>query len=112
MRKQTAIYWDNPVPDGFGGFTFDDGVEIECRWEDVVEIFVDKDGNEKKSRSRVFVDRVVILNGYLFRGEESDLDSGESLSTNPQDIVNAWPIQKYDELPNIRNTETLRTAWL
>jgi hypothetical protein len=30
---QTAVYWGNPVPDGFGGMIFDYPVEIMVRWD-------------------------------------------------------------------------------
>ena len=36
--KQDAVYWGNPQSDGSGGYTFDDPVEIKCRWEDIKQV--------------------------------------------------------------------------
>ena len=109
MRKQKCVYWGSPVSDGFGGHTFATAVEIDCRWEDKQELFVDAEGNEVLSQAVVYVDRDTDLNGYLWLGVESDLDSNH---TDPQVIDGAKPIRKRDKLPNLRATEYLRTAWL
>lgn len=113
MRKQTATYWST-TPDGYGGVEFSAPVAIECRWEDKQERFVDETGRETVSRSIVYVDRDLEVGGYLALGDYSASTSttttGEEPSFTPPDT--ARPIRKFDKLPNLRNTETLRTAWL
>lgn len=109
MRKQTLCYWGSPVPDGYGGSTFAGAVELSCRWEDKQELFVNPQGKEVLSQAVVYVSQDVDIGGYLYLGEESDLDSDH---TNPQIISGAREIRQFGKLPNLRATEYLRTAWL
>lgn len=109
MCHQTAVYWGSPVPDGYGQCTFAAAIEIDCRWEDKQELFIDSNSKEVLSQAVVYVDRDVDLNGYLYLGKESDLDSNH---TNPQIIDGAREIRQFAKLPNLRVTEYLRQVWL
>ena len=65
-------------------------------------------GSKVISSSIVYVDRVMKAKDVLMLGE---LDSGVD-QDNPKDNTNAWEIQGFDKLPNLKNTEILRTAYL
>lgn len=71
--KQSAVYWGNPVKDGEGGFTFDDPVEIVCRWEEMNQIVSDSKGNELTSRAVVYLLQDVDEEGYLYLGDLTGL---------------------------------------
>ena len=43
--NQTAVYWANPVPDGLGGYTYDDPEEVKVRWTDKQERFFSSESN-------------------------------------------------------------------
>lgn len=107
--KQTAVYWATPTPDGYGGFTFDDPVEISCRWEQTHKLFIDPLGEERLSESEVFVGQDVGLGGYLYLGGLDDLDS---TIISPQDVSGSKKIQQFDKLPDLRAVGYLRRAWL
>jgi hypothetical protein len=115
MRKQTAVYWP-PGSEETGGRDYDDygkpmyasPVEISCRWEDVVQEFVDTENEITFSQAIVYVDSDVRLRGVLFLGTLTDVND----LNNPKDNEGAWEIRRFDKLPNLRNTETLRTAYL
>jgi len=113
---QTAVYWGNPVNDGYGGLTYNDPVEVYCRWEDKNEIFIDTNGNELVSKSVVYVTQDVDNNGYLYLGTlDSILDSLESSATpiNPINILGAYKIRRFDRIPKLGSTiEFLRKAYL
>ena len=110
MLKQTAVWW--PLTsvgfDDYGQPIPSTPVEIKVRWEDVGEEFLDVRGTIQMSRARVYVDRDVELGGVLMLGE---LDSGVD-EANPKENDNAWEIRRVEKLPNLRNTEYLRTCYL
>jgi len=115
MRRQTGVYWafqntesGGAAYDGDGQPLYTDPVEIECRWDDLSEQFIDYVGTEQVSRSLVYVDRDMKPGEVLFLGELTDLDSEDV----PKDNEGAWEIRKFEKNPNLRNTETLRTAYL
>lgn len=113
MRRQIAVYWSltpNDVKyDRYGQpIPIITPVEIKCRWEDVQEEFIDSEGTKRLSRSVVYVDRIVDIAGSLFLGLLTDLTDPEVPSDNP----GAFEIIQFTQLPNLRNTETLLTAFL
>lgn len=115
MRKQKAVYWP-PGSEETGGFDYDtygkplyaSPVEIDCRWEDVVQEFVDTKNETTFSQSIVYVDRDVRVRGVLMLGTMSDVTD----FADPKGNDNAWEIRRFDKLPNLRKTEYLRTAYL
>jgi hypothetical protein len=60
--------------DRFGNYTYGNPVTIRCKWEDEAERFTDQDGNERVSKSVVFVDREVVAGGFLAKGAVSGAD--------------------------------------
>jgi len=115
MRKQTAVYWALDSADSagddfdeFGQPILTDPVEIKCRWDDVNEEFLDAKGAKRLSRAKVYVDRVVDINGVLMLGSLTDVDE----SKRPIDNDGAYEIRRLDKNPNLRATETLLTAYL
>jgi hypothetical protein len=108
MRKQTAVYWAPIGYDNTGHPEWDDPIEIDCRWEDVTEEFIDPTGTRFFSTAKVYVDQDVELGGVLMLGELDDLESG----SDPKANEGAWEIKRFEKLPNLRNTENLRTALL
>lgn len=108
MRKQRAVWWQRkPKPDRFGKFSFEEPVEISCRWDDTTEEFIDPQGETQASRSVVYVDRIISVGDRLMRGE---MDS--NTPDNPLAIQDAFEVKRFDQNPNFRNTETLLTAFL
>ena len=104
MRKQTAVYWPPDSYDGFGQPVMGTAVEITCRWEDTHEQFLDKDGQEQTSSAKIYVSQDVELGGYLWLGVIG------SKPSNPKTDNDAWEIRKFENLPNLKATEFLKTA--
>lgn len=105
---QTAVYWGNPLPDGYGGFTFDSPEEISVRWEDRQELFAKTADQQMLSTAVVYTAQDVDVNGYLFLGTLNDLDS----SGLPQEQDGAYMVQAFAKIPNLNNTFYLRKVWL
>lgn len=107
--NQYAVYWGNPTPNGRGGFTFDDPVEIECRWVQKTELFVTWEGREERSQALVWLDQDVEINGYLWLGRYSALDSS---SVTPDNVSGALRIRNFHKIPSLKADEYARKAWL
>jgi len=45
---EIAVYWGNPKNNGYGGFTYNDPVEISCRWEEMRQV-INMDNGERAS---------------------------------------------------------------
>jgi hypothetical protein len=111
---QTAVYWGNPKDDGGGGKTFDDPVEINCRWEEkkqLIDRVGERTGEQIVSKAAVTVLQDVDELGYLFLGTLYDLSSSEE--GNPRLLDNAYEIKRFDRIPALGSTtEFIRIAYL
>lgn len=107
--NQTAVYWAMGAPDGFGGYAYETAVEITCRWDDKQELFLDANGVQQLSAAIVFPDQAVALEGFLYLGAESTLDSDHS---DPETISAARKIRQAGSYPGVDAEGTLYQAWL
>lgn len=115
MRKQVAVYWalegsesGGDDYDNFGQPQYTTPIEIKCRWEAKIEEFVNASGTRILSNAIVYVDQDVDVGGVLMLGELTDITDSEV----PKENDNAWEIQRFDNLPNLKVTEFLKTAYL
>ena len=114
--NQTAVYWGTPTPDGYGGRTFVDPVELlpgsdnGVRWEERAEKFIDLNGEEAVSRAVIYVAQDCDIGGYLFLGDLDDLSSGEE--ADPQTVADAWEIRGWSKIPTRDARGFLRKAWI
>ena len=109
MRKQTACWWEQTAAiDDYGNTGFNAPIEISCRWVDKREEFIDPDGDKQLSKSIVYVDRDMKIGDYLI------LDSLSNIATpaDPESNVGAFQIRGWENLPNFKATEFLKTAFL
>lgn len=110
MRKQTAVWWQRSAETNrFGEYTFAEPVEIECRWDDVAQEFLNAQNETQASRAIVYVDEAVgvAVGDRLKRGE---MDS--ETPDDPMTIQDAHAVSRVDQNPNFRNTETLVSCFL
>lgn len=108
MRKQKAVWWARSSgPDSYGQFTFADPVEIDCRWDDNIQEFIDPKGQVTASQAVVYPDRILSVGDRLRRGP-----LGGGLPGNPLTLTDAFSIKRFDQTPNFKATETLYTAYL
>jgi hypothetical protein len=108
MLAQVAVWWSAGPPDSYGKPTYGEPVEINCRWEDAQEEFINANGELATSRSKVYVDRDVKAGDVLSLGT---LDSGVD-EDNPKQNKNAWEVRNFSKMPNMRVSEFLRVAYL
>jgi len=108
MLKQTGVYWASPTSDGRGGTQTSFPVEIDCRWEDMVQEIKDDEGKIHISKALVYTDREVDVGGFLYKGTLASLNNDINPSTNRD----AHIILKYGEIPTLSASQVLRSAWL
>jgi hypothetical protein len=108
--NQTAVYWGTPASDGQGGRTFDEPIDIDCRWENVNELFVDGQGQERRSSAVVYVSVDVVVGGYLYLGTLTDLDSSEE--DDPLSVNDAKEIRRFDTTPSLKGDRSMRKIYL
>jgi len=110
--NQTACYWGNPEPDGFGGYTFDDPVEVKVRWTVKQEKFLSSQGvgngvEEILSRVTVLSETDFDMNGRMALESLVDLSSGQLPETE-----GALTIMGFEKIPTKDATQFLRKAYL
>jgi len=103
-----CVYWGSPTNDGRGSFTFDDPIEIDCRWKEHIEIREDADGQEYVSKALVIVEQDVDRNGYLYLGDLDDINDSEE----PIDTKDAFIIRGFEKIKALNTVEYLRKAYL
>ena len=112
---QTAVYWGNPQEDGYGGKTWDDPVEIMCRWEEKTQFLglIGEDGMGERtiSRALVYTLQDVEINGLLYLGTLDDLDSNQE--DDPKSIEGICIVKRFEKTQALGSTsEFLRKVFL
>jgi hypothetical protein len=108
MRRQTAVWWARSSSiNRFGKYTYEEPVEIKCRWDGSGREYRDDKGQTVFSDATVYVDRIVAIGDMLMEG---DLES--DTASDPTTEETAYEVKRFDKNPNIKATETLYTAYL
>lgn len=108
---QTAVYWGNPTPDGYGKMTYDAPVEIACRWDNVSKLITAANGDQIVCSAIILVTQDVDNQGMLYLGTLDDLDSAQE--ADPSTVEGAYEIKRFDKTPMIFETdEFVRKAYL
>lgn len=68
---ETLTYWAPGERNDYGVAEFAAPVLIRGRWEDTVEQVRTEAGDEITSRAQVFVDTLVVSDGYLAHGDQT-----------------------------------------
>ena len=99
---QTAVYWGNPQADGYGGNTFQTGVEIKVRWDDKTEKIINKYGEETVSKAVVMTPEDKDDGGFLYLGTLASLTVEQR--ANPKLVSTAYPIQTIERTPLFKSS--------
>jgi len=117
---QTAVYWGNPQPDGFGGMTFDEPVEIMVRWDGKITQLTDKgitkDGKVIVSVATILTPEDLQVEGRLYLGSLTDLLGSDDSSggiANPSKIDNTYEIIAIEKVFMLKSlTQAVRTVYV
>lgn len=123
MRRGYAVYWP-PVKDEQGRILvdrngnprYDDPVELTpddgtgVFWMDQNELIVDGTGQQRMSKSRVYIGFDADLNGVLFNGRLADVPP--SLTNDPLRIPKIAQIIAFNRLPTLTYDQFVRVCFL
>lgn len=101
---QPAVYWGNPVVDGYGGTTFDDPREIKCRWDWMDRIRETNNGKQFHQKGQALVTEDLSLEGWLYLGSLNDLDLDSNDYINPMSVQGAFQIIGFNKTSLVRST--------
>jgi len=107
VMKQKAVWWDVDGIDANGQPTHALPVEIDVRWEEVAEEFINSDGDRELSRALLVVDRDVQIKGMIMLGELSSVTEA-----NPKDMEGAWEIRQWKKTPSFNGRKYHREVFL
>lgn len=108
--NQICVWWKRLTPDGYGGYNWEDPVELACRWEIKNELILDGQGRQVSSSAKVLLSETGIEVGdYLYLG---DLDDITSSSGSPGSMDRAFEIRQVEKIPDISAEEFTVRAWL
>ena len=109
---QTAVYWGNPVNDGYGQYTYDEPIEISVRWDEKQELVKYDKGNERMCKAKA------IVTGDYFKGMLAlttlDTLNGEySDISDPKEIDGVFEIISYEKIPMVlKDDDFFRTIYI
>lgn len=106
--NQKLVYWPYVKKSATGAPVVGDAVELSCRWEDRQILFRTAQGQESMSNAVIWVDQDLTLEGYLYLGLLTDLDS--TTEGDPTELDNAYEIRAYTKIPNVKGTDYERKA--
>jgi hypothetical protein len=103
---QDAIYWGNPVVDGFGSMSFDDPISIKVRWDERQQLVVNTEGKEELSKAAIMCPDELDLQGFVMLGSLEDVADGDTYKT-PQEVnaqkIHAMEIKSRSITPLFRS---------
>lgn len=106
--RYKAVYWGNPTSDGYGSYTYDDPVEIDCFWMGESDVVRDDAGKELVVKASVYVLQDLDEQGYLWKGRLADLTTAQK--SDPKKVDGAMPIIRFISTPSLRTEEYVRKA--
>ena len=101
----TVTHWAAGAVDRFGDPSFATPVLLNARVERREETVLDASGEERKSNTRFFFSVAVATGDYLAEGDQTG-------NADPTLAAGAMRVISLRAIPNIRNTETLFTAFV
>ena len=108
FRRKKTVYWALIGNNTDGSPRFAAPVEINVRWNNKQEEFLDKEGRTQVAKAAVHMDREPSIGGYLRFGLLADLTS----QTRPQANRGAEEIRGLRSVDNFKGTETFHRAFV
>lgn len=96
-QTQTATYWAVSSLNNSGEPVFASPTTIKVRWEKRAEMFVDGQGNEKRSNAIVFLSQEVSTQDYLYLGTSTEAD--------PRNQSGALEVKETSAIPNFAGSK-------
>jgi len=110
--NQKAVYWPSPTPDGYGGYTYGEPVEVAVRWTIKREKFLTSQGTGNGVEE--VLSRVVVLSETDFdmKGRMALMNLIDLSSFGTPETEDALTIEGFEKIPTIKADQFLRKAYL
>lgn len=118
MLKEAVTYWPPKltangvvVTDENQQVVYQKAVRVLCFWIDRVEEFLSGRGEQRVSRSVVFVGRDVHYQGLLFRSPLNALTKAQRNDPR-QELPTVELVQRFDKIPTLKYDQFVRKAYI
>lgn len=111
---QRAVYWEPPMPDGYGGVKPQQPIEIPVRWTETGEVTAPSrsqgltKANLEKINAEILSPNDVKQGGYLWLGTLADLEAAiwpeSPATTPPASITGALEVKQFTKIPMIKSS--------
>ena len=110
--NQKAVYWPSPTPDGYGGYTYGEPIEVDVRWTVKQEKFLSSQGAGNGVEE--ILSRVVVLSETDFdmKGRMALMLLADVDSSGTPETEDALTIESFEKIPTIKADQFLRKAFL
>lgn len=122
LLKETCVYWEPPIRDGLGGYTWSYPMEMESRWQfsnmssKGPSISYLPSGSQIVAQTVVWVNYNIKLGGYLWLGSINDLQTifkpDPYFSLNNIDTENVFSLASQIVAIHIVNSILMNTGYL
>lgn len=107
MRQKCVLWPLEGNTDIYGQPGYGSPEEIDCRWDDANEDFIDAFGNTQISKAKLIVDRDLNLGDKLMLGYlDSDVDD------DPEDNEGVWSVRAFMKTPDVKGKKFLREVMI
>ena len=105
VYNQVATYWEKSSINEYGEQTFNSPVQKNVRWENKLNIAIDKKtGKIIDNTTVVYIKELLKQDGYLYLGTTTE--------SNPKNLTDAYRIKRVDNFVGLRNTRTIYKVYL
>jgi len=99
---QTIVYWASPSPDGYGGYTYADPVELKARVEEVTEVIQSTMDEEIIARAAAYTGQRLDRGGYIYVGTLDDsVIEGMDSPMDPKELDDAMVVLANEVVPRL-----------
>ena len=106
ILRQRLVHWPKGGLDEFGRPTFDEPEEIQCRWDDVAEEFLDPEGVKQVSRSKILLGQEVGVGGLLRLGVIEEIEESD-FPEDPKEDEDVVTIRSVSRSPTLKATNSI-----
>lgn len=107
QHHQTITHWPRVGLDSAGDLEFGAPSEILGKWENVGVLFIANTGEERRSRSVVYLGDDISEGDYLMLGTLAINDEQDPLKNH-----RAFPVLSFSKIPDFTGTDFERVAYL
>lgn len=104
LLKKSATFWPETTRDQYGDASFSAPVAIKVHWEDKIELFTDKKGEQIQSHAIIWTESALTVGGYLYLGT--------SVASNPESVTGSDMVRRVDFVEGIDQRDQLFKAYL